>query len=376
MSTRKTIISNFVLSAALVLSPSIACDESGVEPSNPKCPTEAGPFPLDRSRIAGTVEFDPPEDPLGRGDTLVLAGTAFHEDGLAIREVRVAGALAQRDAFNFGRWTASISYEAIVSSAPTTNGQVTLEAVAVDACGVRYPFARFVVPVDPTPDIDVASLSLAVEYPSGLDFIPASGAVPAIVTVTGTGRAVGASVQVALDAGDARGLDDVGQLVLAGTAGQLANGSASFLYYGSRPGTATLIATAEDKLAVALVTVAGPPALAPRLATLTPGSAIAIGVSGEGDISCVARASSDLPVTWDEVALDIEPTLIERDADGRRELLAVASLEPTVESVEVVVTCSDAFGQSGTGRYTLDAAGYLPPPPDDEEPFDDFGGGG
>lgn len=337
------------------------CDSDDTEATNPKCPTESGPFTLDRSRISGSVAFDPPEDPLGRGDSLVITGTAFHEDGLAIREVRVAGVLAQRDAFNFGRWTASITYEAIVSAAPTANGQVTLDAVAIDACGARYPFTRFVVPVDPTPDIDVRTLSVTVEYPHELGFVPASGAAPAIVRITGGGRAVGATVSVQVDKGTLSGLDDSGTVVLAGAAGQVADGGATLLYYGSTAGTATIVATVEDKLAVALVVIGGAPVLAPRDATLAPGMSLTVTVSGEGEVTCAARASDDLTLTAGDVALDIEPAPIEG------ELVATASFEPLAD-VEVVVTCTDAFGQSGTGRYRVSSG--EPFEPDPEEPID------
>src|SRR5262245_52209957 len=83
-----------------------ACDDSTDGTTSIECPSEEGPFLLEDSRVTGTIAFDPPSEPLGRGDELMVTGTAFHEDGLAIREVRVAGATATRDDFNFGRWTA------------------------------------------------------------------------------------------------------------------------------------------------------------------------------------------------------------------------------------------------------------------------------
>jgi len=361
--------SSISFSMILGLLPFVACDDSGSEPANADCPTEVGPFTLDQSRISGSVEYDPPEEPLGRGDTLLITGTAFHEDGLAIREVRVAGALATRDAFNFGRWTATVSYEAVVSAAPTTSqGQVALEAVAVDACGVRYPFAAFVVPVDPTPDIDVATLAVSVEYPQELTFVAANGTAPAIITIAGTGRAVGAVVRVQVDSGELRGLDEAGQAVLAGASGQLENGSVNLLYYGNAGGTATIVATVEDKLAVGLVRVAAAPSLAPRAATLMPGSSMSIEVSGQGDVTCSASAAPDLAITWTDVTVDTEPTLIEPSEGGGRELVATATFEPTVEETEVVVTCSDAYGQTGTGRYRLVADPSATEPEPEPEP--------
>lgn len=75
-------------------------------PASMDCPSSTGPFRMEDSRITGSIAFDPSGEPLGRGDSLFVSGTAFHEDGLAIREVRIAGVAAARDEFNFARWSA------------------------------------------------------------------------------------------------------------------------------------------------------------------------------------------------------------------------------------------------------------------------------
>ncbi len=349
----------------------LACDDANNASGAMDCPSSTGPFRMEDSRVTGTIAFDPPGEPLGRGDSLFVSGTAFHEDGLAIREVRIAGVAATRDEFNFARWSASVPYESIVTAAPTADGQVSLDAVAIDACGKRYPFSGAVVEVDPTPHIDVAQLTVVVEYPEDRTFIPASGSVPAIITIVGSGRAAGAYVTVTADSGDLRGLDEAGQVILAAPPGEIDSGTASLIFTPSEAGTTTIVVTVEDKLAVALVRVVGPPTLSPRRATLVPGSSIEVDVAGATDIRCSAADNADLLVTHFDAPLSSEPTLVEVDEGGRRVIVVEAVAEPVAFSTEVVVTCSDDFGQTGSGRYRLGEATSFPeeePLPEEENP--------
>lgn len=345
------------------------CDSD--EPLAVECPESAGPFKLADSRITGTFAFDPPVDPLPRGQTIFISGTAHHEDGLAIREIRVAGVAAARDEFNFARWSATVSYEAIVTASTTSaESQVQIEAVAIDACGKRYPFAVGVVTVDPSPDIDVQGLSVTVEYPGNGTFVPADGRAPAIVRITGTGRAAGAVVSVTADRGDLRGLDEEGKVVLAAPSGETGTAQATLLFYGTESGTAIVAATVEDKVAVALVKAEGPPSLAPGSATLGPGASIEVEVRGASAISCSATVSDDVQVLYAGEALGASPTAIEADEGGRRVLVVQTAAEPVDSTAEVTVTCTDAFGQVGGGVYRLGEAtfpggGGEEPPPDE-----------
>jgi len=338
----------------------LACeDNSGGDQIT--CPSGTGPFKLEDSRITGSMAFEPPTEPLGRGDTLFVSGTAFHEDGLAIREVRVAGISATRDEFNFGRWTASVTYEAIVTAGPTSaQGQVEFQAVAIDACGKRYPFATSIVGVDPSPHVDVADLVVTVEYPEDRTFIPASGAVPAIITISGSGRAAGAIVSVTVDSGNLRGLDDRGHVILAAPPEETESGSASLIFTPTEAGTATIVVTVENKLAVALVKVEGPPKLSPRRATLVPGSSIEVDVSGATEVVCSASEDIDLLVTHFDSPLSSEPMAIEVDEGGRKVIVVEAVSDPSVSETEVVVTCTDEFGQIGSGRYRLGEGAAVP----------------
>ncbi len=355
---------------ALLLAALGACDDATQADVEIDCPSESGPFRLEDSRITGTIAFEPPPEPLGRGESILVSGTAFHEDGLAIREVRVAGQSAVREEFNFGRWTATVSYESIVTSAPTSSeSQVAIEAVAIDACGKRYPFAAGVVEVDPSPHVDVDTLTIDIDYPEERTFIPATGAVPALITITGSGRAAGAVVAVSADAGELRGLDDDGTVVLAAPAGELDVARATLVFSSGEAGTATIVATVEDKLASALVRVVGPPTLSPRRATLVPGLSIEVDVGGATDVRCTASADDDLTVTHFDAPLSNDPMAIVIDEGGRRVLVVEAAVEPFAAETETVVSCSDDFGQVGGGRYRLGDDGAAPPPDDGGEPL-------
>src|SRR6185436_455949 len=116
-------------------------------------------------------------------------------------------------------------------------------------------------------------------------------------------------------------LDEGGHVVLAAPAGENDVGSAVLIFTPSEAGTATIAATVEDKLAIALVKVEDPPTLSPRRATLVPGSRIEVDVAGATAIKCSASADDDLVVTEFGTPLSSEPTSIDVDEGGRRVLV-------------------------------------------------------
>ncbi|MCC6625726.1 MAG: hypothetical protein IT385_31110 [Deltaproteobacteria bacterium] len=327
----------------------LACDDSD-QPTEVECPGARGPFELGEGRVTGTLEFDAPEQPLSRGDVLTVRGGAHHEDGLAIREVRIAGVSATRDEFNYKAFSASVPYQNIVSAAPlTAQGQVTFQAVAIDACGNRYPFAEATVDVDPTPSVAVDDLTIVVSYPAERTFLPADGSTPALVTITGMGRAVGATVRVSASAGELKNVDDQGDVVLSAPVGTLDSGTATVLFYGTEPGTVTITALVENKLASELIVVAGPPELSPEDATMPPGMSLEVAVEAAGDeVRCRATQSADLVALVDGNPLDDEPVTL-----GEDRTVVIEASPDALDAATIAVTCLDVYGQSGTGRYTL-----------------------
>jgi len=342
----------------------LACDDLDT-PKDVDCPAERGPFELGAGRVSGTLAFDPIDKPLSQGDVLVVHGTAHHEDGLAIREVRIAGVAATRDEFNFQAFTAEVPYQKIAAAGPlSAQAQITFEAAAIDACGNRYPFASATVDVDPTPTIAVDELAMTVVYPGDRTFLPTDGTTPALVTITASGRALGAVVRVQASSGTLANVGPSGDVTLSAPLGTTDSASATVLVYGTEPGTITLTAVVENQLASALVEVAGPPTLSPAAATLVPGESLAVAVDASGEVRCRADHDDDLVVTSDGAPIDGELVAI----GGPLTITAVA--EPTGSGVTVVVTCQDPYGQSASGRYTLTVE--APEDPGEEPPDGGF----
>ncbi len=333
-----------------------ACADDGAGGSAAvDCPRIEGTITIATSRVSGTGSFDPPTKPLGRGAVLSIKGTAHHEDGLAIREVLVAGLSATRDEFNFAKWSVEVPYETLVTSGPTSaKDQVTFKAEAIDACGRRYPFAEWTVGVDLTPQIDVTGITIAVEYPSERNFLPADESTPAILTVTAAGRAAGATVTLAASGGTMRGLSESGTIVLTAPLGAEEEGaSATVLFVASVPGPQVVTATIDGQLASAIIVVAGPPKLAPHAATLVPGASLDLTILAEAPtLACSARPDPNLVVSYHEAPFDVAPVTVEPEADGTFTLHVEAPADASADTM-VVVSCADAYGQTGTAQFNL-----------------------
>jgi hypothetical protein len=344
------------LALSLAFTGACADDAGGAEGVD--CPKIEGTITIATSRVSGTGSFDPPTKPLGRGAVLSIKGTAHHEDGLAIRQVLVAGLSATRDEFNFAKWSVEVPYETLVTSGPTSAmDQVTFKAEALDACGRRYPFAEWTVDVDPTPQIDVSGITIAVEYPSERNFLPADETTPAILTVTAEGRAAGATVTLAASGGTMRGLSDAGTIVLTAPLGAEEEGaSATVLFVASVAGPQVVTATVDGQLASAIVVVAGPPKLAPHAATLVPGASLDLTIEAPApttpSLACSARPDPNLVVSYHGEPFDVAPVTVEPEGDGTFALHVEAPLEAS-EDTMVIVSCADAYGQTGTAQFNL-----------------------
>lgn len=344
----------WLVAALTLVAPACADDAAGGKTAI-DCKKIEGEITIATSRVSGTGAFDPPTKPLGRGGVLSIKGTALHEDGLAIRQVLVAGLSATKDEFNFGKWSVEVPYEALVTSGPTSaTSQVTFRAEALDACGRKYPFAEWTVAVDPTPQVDVTGLTISVEYPSERTFLPADDTTPAILTVTGQGRAAGATVAIQASGGTLRGINANGGLVLTAPLGAEDEGaSATALFVAKVAGPQVVTATVDGILASAIVVVAGPPKLAPHAATLVPGSNLDMVITAEAPtLACQARPDPNLVVSYRETPFDVAPVTLEPEEDGSF-LLHIEALATATEETSVQVSCSDAYGQTGTAQFHL-----------------------
>jgi len=346
--------------AALALA---ACDgAAGVDTLD--CPADPGPFTLATSRVTGTVALDAPlAAPLTRGDTVVLRGTAHHEDQLALREVLVAGVSATRTTFNFGEWSASLRYEDLVlTAAPDADGNVTVPVDAIDACGLRYPITTLSLPVDLTPDLDLDTLTLTATYPGEHASIPANGTAPVTLTVVATGRAAGAAVTLAAPSGHLQGTSAASRVILLADPNDPEVASATALFYATTPGTVVLTATAEDLLATAFVTAAAAPVIAPAGATLTPGASLDLAILTDGELaSCQATPSATLTATTaDDTPITAAPTAVAAGPGDAAVHLAVAP--EAADGDALTLTCADVWGQFAAATFTVSAPEAEPEP--------------
>ena len=348
-----------------------ACDEE--VPVAPEC--AEGPAPdAALADVQGTIELQPQDAPLS-GMPLMVSGSANHLGGLTIREIYVGGAQAQLDGFNFQRWSVQIPYETLlqlpVVSEDEYSRTVAVEAVAIDACEHSYTFASFEVEVDPSPGVQMDSLYIQAELPLGADYLPEDGSVPAVLTISGGNpQAAGAVVQLDAPSGTFVGVQN-GAVVLAGD-GVDAPAQATVLYYAEREGAVMITASSEGHVATRTLDVAGPPSLLPGFGQLPAGGSLSVMVLSAGTVDhCQANPVAGISVTSGGADLMSYMGATDENGDGHVDIM-VAISEDLEEQAEVLVTCSDPFGQSGTGSYV----GLAAPPEedaDDDDSGDDFG---
>jgi hypothetical protein len=344
------------LAALLVVA---GCDEMQTVDAI-ECPAARGPFTLDTSRITGTVTFDPPAAPLTRGDTLVIDGSAHHEDGLAIHDVRVGSTSVEKLGFNYATWRGTLTWEQIIGVATIdAQGDGSITVSALDACGNLYPFATFEVPIDPNPNIRIDSLAISVAYPGETTSLPANGRTQAIVTVSAEGRAVGARVVVKTSAGSFQGLGSEGEVVLTAPFGDATTARAELLYTTTEPGAALLTAEVKNILASGVLRAVGMPVFAPASGVLQPGNSLVLTVRAEGGLAqCFARADSGWFAVIDETPLDLQGLDVAEMAadDGTRVAITIAADALAEPGAAVVLSCEDVHGQTGGARFEIGEA--------------------
>ncbi|PIE21000.1 MAG: hypothetical protein CSA66_00215, partial [Proteobacteria bacterium] len=361
--TTHTLAPSLLTALGLVASLAAGCDDADVNGQELVCPDDPGPFTLADSRVSGTAELAQAlTEPLGEGDSVIIRGTATHEDGLAIREILVAGVSAEATTFNFGQWSAQLSYDSLALAAPAdAAGDVVVEAVAIDACGNRYPFLEVALAIDPTPSVDVDSLTIEVTYPGGRAYVPSDESAAATLKLNATGRASGAEVTVAAATGTFQGLSAANTVRLFADGQDSASGTV--LFYATEPGVTVITAVVDDTLAAALVVAAEAPSLAPRVATLVPGAVIEVQVLTEGALErCQATPSEVFEVRHSGVAIGAAAAAMSRDEDGAY-LLEVEAAAEAAAAGSLTLTCVDEYGQAGSGHYELVVSD---PPPEVE----------
>jgi hypothetical protein len=297
--------------------------------------------------VRGTVTILGIETDLVRTDLLVR-GTAEHPGGLAIRNIDVSGVQADNLDFNFNQWEALVAFDRLLALDAELTGTVVLEVTSRDSCNVRTQLGVFQVDIDPDPALFVERLGLEVTLPTVASYLPATGNLSALVTVTANPEAAGAVVVLDTSLGT---FDSGNDLVLLGAGN--ADAAATTFLSSAEPGVALVTATGETQLDQASVVFAGAPTLIPGGGSVATGQTIRVTVFTDGVIeTCQATPATGAMVVSGGQNLTASPGGTDDTGDGRIDI-DITATEDLVEDGEVTVVCADVFGQAGTGTYQL-----------------------
>ena len=266
-----------------------------------------------------------------------------------------------------------------VVSETATERVVRIDAVAHDACGQAVTFASGEVTLDLTPGVQLEALSINVAFPPAGDFLPVYkepadyAAVPAVVTITADGPEA-AGAQVALSASSGRLVSSAGEagadsLVLASD-GQSA-ASASFLYYGTEEGPATLTVSSQGLSQAYAIEVVANPKIFPSTGLIPAGGSLVLSVlaSPGQEIFCHANPVEGIKA-WTPIpgGTDLMVVPGAGDDNGDQVYDIWIQVDPDLaEDTTLILTCSDVFGQRTIVSYVGEAA-IIPP---EEDPGDD-----
>lgn len=310
------------------------------DPSAPACDGQG--------TVTGKV-ISGPTDQLVDKD-LRVRGVATHSEGLTIRRVLVDGIPATNDGFNFENWSVTLPIDLLAGMTASNNPAITIKAEAIDVCDVRSMLDAFTVQVDATPGVRVTQLAIQHSIASGLDYIPANGNVPAILTITANADAAHAVVTLAASIGTFSGAT-ANQVTLQGDGTASATATVLFSATTSTSREVLVTGSAKGMLAQTVVRVAGPPRLTPGTATLAPGQSIPVTVTTAGVLaSCQASPAAGLSIKSGGVDLMSTPV---GDTNGDQQIDIVVKADPGLTAaVASTITCRDPYGQFSTGEYT------------------------
>jgi hypothetical protein len=329
------------------------------------CTGSVAQLECDNRSVVGTITAGP-QDGVFRGSAFPVSGTAT-TDGIAIRSITVGGVPARPGSTSFGTWSVDIPMTTLQTLAvPSTDadageddGEVTLSATAIDACGLPHPIGEdFTIQVDLSPDTVIDRLTLDRSIPGGASFIPVDGTTPAVLTLTANPSARNALVTLSTSLG---ALSPGASVVLGGDGAS--DATATLLVYGDSPddaGTALITATAEDFLASTTVALAGGPTLYPDAAALRAEGSQVVTATSDGDIaSCSAFTATPDAFTATVGTTPILGTTVEDDDGDGQIQITVAHLPGSTADATLQLSCCDRYHQCtgvDEGLYTFTAA--------------------
>lgn len=292
-----------------------------------------------RTCPAGTIDGRivttmPSEPPLA---DFTLRGTLNVPADVTVYGINVNGAKAVNDGTNFDHWTVTLPLSLLANQA--VDGMVTLAPVVYSNCADAVALGTQTIPVDDTPAVAVNAINIAVSYPNGQTFLPATAPVSADLLVTANKEALGATVSLTTTAG----MLASSEVTLTGDGNGMA--AASVRFTSATPGVALVRATAKGRSGSALITVAGPPVFSIASATLQAGNRVTLTANSPGRITrCQATPATGLRVLSGTNDLMTGTTTLDQPDAGRVNL-SVAVDGALTAAAETRVSCHDAFDQ-------------------------------
>lgn len=299
------------------------------------------------STLSGTATASVLVDDSGQRVVRVV-GTARQSAGAAIRTVSVAGQPAHADdaAFNFSAWAVTLPTVLVAALPVATDGTVTLDVTAADACGDLAKIAS--VTVKQPSLADVRALTVELEAPGGESYLPVTRAQPGTVRLVANKEADGAEATVSVSVGTLLGgLDPAASTArVRFVAGSDGTARALLQLVATQSGTLLVTAHAGAQLATSTIVAAGAPVFSPSSARFQSGTTLDVSVRSPGRIaSCTLEASGGVTVRQDGAART-------GTFDPRAEPAASVPFEIEVPADDGPFTldlrCEDAFGQSAS----------------------------
>ena len=299
------------------------------------------------------------------GGDLTVRGTAQQNQGRAIRRILVAGVEASSDEFNFGAWSATLSFDLLKTLSPpeeaSGDDQVNVEVEVIDACNTRHE-ESFVITLDRNPEPEVTLLNIEPDWPEGApQYLPEKRPSSIALKIQANPGASGAKVCLEGDEGSFSGTvanADSGcgaQVTLSGDGESNATAVALFsVGEGATNGDRTVFvsASAQGESDVALLRVVAPPSFLPGgVRALEAGDRIFASVTSMGLIStCQATASGAIEVTSGAGDLMASVEVNQPTLD-----FTVQVMEVVEEDAETVVSCQDNLGQINRVTFRVSA---------------------
>jgi hypothetical protein len=295
------------------------------------------------------------EIPAVISEDLVVRGTVTSPSTQTVRAVSVAGIPATADGFNFSQWSATVPLTTLLALKGNDigGGRATVSAPIsiTSSCGGPTEVTSAQLTVDRQARITVSTLSLQASTPTSGQYFPLNGSALVLLTATANPEARGATVSFTASGGATLNTSSVvlsGDGTSAATATVQVSPATSGVTAAS--GRVVLVGAISKGIAAnpAAIRFAGGPRILPSAFTLGPGQSVTATVL-KGDDSqvatCKALAGDGVTVTAGSASLT--------EGDAPAESITVRVDSTIAASTKVLVSCHDAYGQTGDAAFTI-----------------------